>query len=82
MAEAMLNEPDRVAELAAVGLPLLVANGEADDAWLPHVQADMAARLGARHEVINNSIHSPAIENPPRTVEVLLDFWATASAPS
>ncbi len=82
MADAMLTEPDRVAELAAVGLPLLVAHGEADDAWLPHVQADMAQRLGARHEVINNSIHSPAVENPPRTLEVLLDFWADASAAS
>jgi pimeloyl-ACP methyl ester carboxylesterase len=82
MAAAMLAEPDRVAELAATGVPVLVAHGEADDAWLPHVQADMAQRLGARHEVINNSIHSPAIENPPRTLAVLLDFWATASAPS
>jgi pimeloyl-ACP methyl ester carboxylesterase len=75
MADAMLGEPDRVAELAATGLPVLVAHGEADDAWLPHVQADMAQRLGARHEVIDGSIHSPAIENPPRTLELLLDFW-------
>ena len=75
MADAMLAEPDRVAELAAAGVPLLVAHGEADDAWLPHVQADMAQRLGARHEVINNAIHSPAVENPPRTLEVLVDFW-------
>ena len=82
MAEAMLTEPDRVPELAATGVPVLVAHGEADDAWLPHVQADMAERLGARHEVINNSIHSPAVENPPRTLEVLLDFWAGASARS
>jgi pimeloyl-ACP methyl ester carboxylesterase len=82
MADAMLTEPDRVPELAATGVPLLVAHGEADDAWLPHVQADMAARLGARHEVINSSIHSPAVENPARTVEVLLDFWARASAAS
>jgi pimeloyl-ACP methyl ester carboxylesterase len=82
MADAMLDEPDRVAELAAVGLPVLVAHGEADDAWLPHVQADMAQRLGARHEVILNSIHSPAIENPVRTLEVLLDFWADATAAS
>jgi pimeloyl-ACP methyl ester carboxylesterase len=77
MADAMLSEPDRVAELAAAGVPLMVAHGEADDAWLPHVQADMAQRLGARYEVINNSIHSPAVENPPRTLEVLLDFWAS-----
>jgi pimeloyl-ACP methyl ester carboxylesterase len=82
MADAMLNEPDRVAELAAVGIPLLVAHGEADDAWLPHVQAEMAERLGARHEVINNAIHSPAVENPGRTLEVLLDFWAEASTRS
>jgi pimeloyl-ACP methyl ester carboxylesterase len=77
MAEAMTSEPDRVAELAATGVPMLVAHGEADDAWMPHVQADMARRLGARHEVIDNSIHSPAIENPPRTVEVLVDFWSS-----
>jgi len=82
MADAMLAEPDRVAELKATGVPVLVTHGEADDAWLPHVQADMAARLGARHEVINNSIHSPAVENPPRTLEVLLDFWATTSTRS
>jgi len=80
MADAMLSEPDRVPELAATGVPLLVAHGEADDAWLPHVQADMAQRLGARHEVINNSIHSPAVENPARTLEALLDFWAVAAA--
>ena len=82
MADVMLTEPDRVVELAATGVPVLVAHGEADDAWLPHVQADMAQRLGARHEVINNSIHSPAIENPSRTLEVLLDFWVGASAQS
>jgi pimeloyl-ACP methyl ester carboxylesterase len=80
MADAILDEPDRVSELAAVGLPILVAHGEADDAWLPHVQADMAERLGARHEIILNSIHSPAVENPLRTLEVLLDFWAEASS--
>jgi len=75
MADAMLAEPDRVEELRATGVPVLVAHGEADDAWMPHVQADMAERLGARHEVIVNSIHSPAVENPPRTLEVLGDFW-------
>ena len=76
MAEAMTTEPDRVAELAASGVPVLVAHGVADDAWTPAAQADMAARLGARHEVIPGSIHSPAIENPTRTLEILFDFWA------
>ncbi|MEX5716894.1 alpha/beta fold hydrolase [Geodermatophilus maliterrae] len=77
MAAAMTTEPDRVAELAATGVPVLVAHGEADDAWTPAAQADMAARLGARHEVIPAAIHSPAIENPPRTVEVLESFWSS-----
>ena len=79
MADAMLGEADRVEELAAAGLPVLVAHGEADDAWLPHVQAEMARRLGARHEVIDGAIHSPAVENPPRTADVLLDFWRSVS---
>src|SRR3569833_1531989 len=80
MADAMTTEPDRVAELAATGLPVLVAHGAADDAWTPEAQAEMAVRLGARHEVIPGSIHSPAIENPTRTLEVLLDFWGSVSA--
>lgn len=76
MAAALLAEPDRVAELAATGVPVLVAHGVADDAWSPDVQAEMARRLGARHAVIDASIHSPSIENPPRTLQVLLDFWS------
>jgi pimeloyl-ACP methyl ester carboxylesterase len=80
MAEAMTTEPDRVAELAATGVPVLVAHGAADDAWTPTAQEDMARRLGARHEVVARSIHSPAIENPERTLEVLLDFWTSVTA--
>jgi pimeloyl-ACP methyl ester carboxylesterase len=80
MADAMLTEPDRVAELAAAGVPVLVAHGVADDAWSPAEQADMAGRLGARHEVIGQAVHSPAIENPGRTLQVLLSFWADPGA--
>ena len=82
MAAAMTGEPDRVAELAATGVPVLVAHGEDDDAWTPAAQADMAARLGARHEVIVGSVHSPAIEQPARTVQVLTDFWSRVPAGS
>ena len=80
MADAMLAEPDRVAELAASGVPVLVAHGIADDAWSPAVQTDMAHRLGARHEVIGHAVHSPAIENPARTCAVLLSFWSDPGA--
>ena len=80
MADAMTSEPDRVEELKATGMPVLVAHGEADDAWMPHVQEDMAKRLGARHEVIEDSIHSPAVENPEKTVAVLCSFWGSVTA--
>ena len=80
MADALRGEPDRVAELAATGVPVLVAHGIADDAWSPAAQAEMAQRLGARHEVIGHAVHSPAIENPARTLEVLLSFWADPGA--
>ena len=82
MAAAMTSEPDRVDELAGTGVPTLVAHGIADDAWSPELQAEMARRLGARHEVIDGSIHSPAVENPERTLQVLLDFWGSVAARS
>jgi len=75
MGEALRGEPDRVAELAAGGVPLMVACGEDDDAWQPSTQAEMATRLGARHEVIAGAAHSPAVEQPARTIAVLADFW-------
>ena len=76
MGDALLVEPDRTAELAATGLPLLVAYGEDDDAWAPATQADMARRLGARHAVIADAVHSPAVEQPAATAAVLVEFWA------
>ena len=77
MADAMLGEPDRVAELSATGVPVLVTHGIADDAWTPAAQEDMAHRLGARHVVIEGAVHSPAIENPVATLRALLGFWAS-----
>jgi len=80
MAEQLLGEPDRVQELAALGLPVLVAFGVRDDAWPPSVQADMAVRLGAQVVEIAEAGHSPAVENPGETVLALLGFWAGAAA--
>lgn len=77
MADALRSEPDRVAELAASGVPILVTHGVDDDAWPPAVQQEMAERLGAHHVVIPGAAHSPAIENPRETVAVLLSFWRT-----
>lgn len=75
MAEQLLSEPDRVEELAKLGLPMLVVFGTRDDAWPPSVQTDMAARLGAQVVEIADAGHSPAVEAPGETVRALLDFW-------
>lgn len=76
IAEHLLEENDRTADLAATGLPLLVAHGADDDAWSPAEQADMAARLGARYAVIPDSGHSPAVDNVEGTVAILAGFFA------
>ena len=75
MGEALTDEPDRCAQLAALGLPILVAHGVDDDAWPAPVQAEMAERLAARYRVIESAAHSPAVENPPATTAALVDFW-------
>ena len=76
MSDALRAEPDRVAELAATGVPVLVAHGADDDAWPPAQQAEMAARLGAPRVVVPNAAHSAAVENPPALVDALLTYWA------
>lgn len=76
MATQILETADRVDELAATGVPLLVAYGEDDFIWSPAEQAEMARRLGARNVVLRGAAHSPAVERPADTVDALLEFWA------
>jgi pimeloyl-ACP methyl ester carboxylesterase len=75
MGDAVLSEPDRVAELRQTGVPALVLYGDADDAWPPETQAEMAARLGAEVAVIPAAVHSPAAEQPEATAAALVSFW-------
>ena len=75
MGRAMLNEPDRVAELKAAGLPMLVLYGRHDNAWSPEAQSEMALRLGAREVIIDGCMHSPPSENPLDTAAALTAFW-------
>jgi pimeloyl-ACP methyl ester carboxylesterase len=75
MGDALRAEPDRVAELRATGLPLLVVTGEHDDAWPPGVQAAMARRLAAPHVLVPRAAHSPAVENTAATAAALIAFW-------
>ena len=78
MGDSLIGEPDRVDNLAATGLPLLVMCGVGDDAWTPDVQAQMAKRLRAPYVVVPGAAHSPAVENPQFTAETLVAFWRSA----
>ncbi|HUR74760.1 MAG TPA: alpha/beta hydrolase [Sporichthya sp.] len=77
MGSQIVDTPDRTADLAATGLPVLVAYGEDDYIWPTDEQADMAARLGARHEVIRGAAHSPAVQHPEAFTALLIDFFTT-----
>ncbi|MFG2380270.1 alpha/beta fold hydrolase [Streptomyces avermitilis] len=68
-------EPDRVAELAAVGLPVHVLSGELDDTWPITLLDDMATRLGAHRTVVRDAEHSPNTDQPLATARALAAFW-------
>ncbi|UED84330.1 alpha/beta fold hydrolase [Streptomyces profundus] len=73
------HEPDRVAALAATGLPVHVLSGERDAAW-PVSELDlMAERLRARRTVIEGAEHSPNAERPAATAAALAAFWGSVS---
>lgn len=72
---AIHAEPDRVADLAATSLPLLVAYGSKDHVWSPAVQAEMAGRLNASRAVIARANHRPNEQQPAATAAELVTFW-------
>jgi pimeloyl-ACP methyl ester carboxylesterase len=77
MGVTVTTAPDRVNELRDSGLPLLVAHGDADDAWSPAEQAEMAQRLGARYVVFEGTGHSPAVEAEAAVAAALEAFWSS-----
>ncbi|MFD8855118.1 alpha/beta fold hydrolase [Streptomyces sp. NPDC059604] len=71
----LATEPDRVAELAAAGLPLHVLSGERDDVWPVPLIDEMATRLDARRTRIAGAEHSPNTDRPQETAAALVAFW-------
>ncbi|WP_327401467.1 alpha/beta hydrolase [Streptomyces sp. NBC_01288] len=71
----LCGEPDRVAELAAVPLPVHVLSGARDDTWPVPLLDDMAVRLKARRTVIARAEHSPNTDQPTATAKAIADFW-------
>ncbi|MDT0476316.1 alpha/beta hydrolase [Streptomyces sp. DSM 41014] len=72
-------EPDRVAELAATGLPLHVLSGARDDTWPVPLLDDMARGLGAHRTVVAGAEHSPNTDRPAETARAVADFWDSAA---
>jgi pimeloyl-ACP methyl ester carboxylesterase len=82
MARLLATEPDRTDGLVAAlrtpagpGDRVLVAFGEADDAWSPEIQRETASRLGAPAVSFAEAVHSPAAEAPGPTAQTLVAFW-------
>ncbi|GAA2416742.1 alpha/beta hydrolase [Streptomyces pulveraceus] len=71
----LATEPDRVAELAAVPLPVHVLSGERDDTWPVPLLDEMARRLGAHRTRIAGAEHSPNTDRPMETAAALAAFW-------
>lgn len=79
MGNGLRSEPDQVAKLSRAlrssGTPCLVVCGDADDAWSPAAQRDMAERLDADFAVLPGVMHSPNTEAPHDLVATLLPTW-------
>jgi pimeloyl-ACP methyl ester carboxylesterase len=71
----LVTEPDRVAELAAVPLPVHVLSGERDDTWPVPLLDDMARRLDAHRTRIVGAEHSPNTDRPQETAAAVAAFW-------
>jgi pimeloyl-ACP methyl ester carboxylesterase len=80
MGVELITAIDETDLLRETGVAVLVAHGETDDAWPPHVQREMAGRLGASYLSIPGAVHSPACEAPEAMTAALLDFWRSVRA--
>jgi len=71
--------PDR---LAALGLPVLVIFGTDDRRWRSSSAAAYRAVPGVRVELLPGVGHTPMLEDPQTTGNLLLDFAAAAAHPA
>jgi len=72
----LLDQTDRIDDLAGLDVPTLVIVGEQDRPFLDASEA-MAAKIpGARLAVLPDAGHSPQFENPPAWREAMLAFLA------
>ncbi len=71
----LASAPDRIDDVARTELAAFVVYGEDDDAWPIDMQDRMATRLGSAPVVIAGAGHSPALDQPETTADVLAGLW-------
>lgn len=73
--DILINQVDRVAEIAATGIPVLVSHGANDDAW-PHTeQQRMARETQGEYWVIAHAGHSAQADRSWASAQLLATFW-------
>jgi len=74
----LMSAPDRIDDIARTDVPGFVVYGEDDDAWPLALQDATAHRLGSTPVVIAEAGHSPAVDQPASTADVLVGLWRQA----
>jgi len=75
MGEILLSEPDRTHLLGQADIPAHVVYGIDDDVWPLEEQDAMAAALGTSSHAITGAAHSPMVDDPETTADVLDRLW-------
>lgn len=73
----LASAPDRIDDVVRTELAAFVVYGEDDDAWPIDLQDRMATRLGSAPVVIAGAGHSPAVDQPDTTADVLVGLWCS-----
>lgn len=78
--EIVSTQPDRLAELSDLDLPVLIVVGEQDRPFLGAAHAMAEAIPGAMLQMISDAGHSPQFENPEEWFGALSGFLSSSHA--
>lgn len=73
--DILINQVDRVDEIAATGIPVLVSHGANDDAWPHSEQQRMAQQTKGEYWVIADAGHSAQADRSWASAQLLATFW-------
>jgi 3-oxoadipate enol-lactonase len=76
MVEDIVHQPDQLAELASITVPVLAIVGDEDTTFLGPVRDIAATAPGAELVVVPDAGHSPQFENPPAWLKAMEVFLA------